>query len=81
METSDFSFFILNPNPVNTNIRQLQAWINETTKEYKDEPNDYCGICGSTTAKLFAGICKKCEPEWKRQQKGVELETNNNQHD
>jgi len=36
MKTNDFSYFILNPNPVNSNIRQINSWIDEVAKEYED---------------------------------------------
>ena len=40
MESNDFSYFILNPNPVNDDIRRLASWIDEVAKEYNSPEAD-----------------------------------------
>ena len=35
MKTNNFSYFILNPNNVNPDVRHLETWIDEVAKEYQ----------------------------------------------
>ena len=39
-KTNDFSYFILNGNPVRNNLVQIRSWIDEVAKEYIDDPKE-----------------------------------------